>query len=121
MSLTISDDELQSAGMSAAEFRREVAVLLFQQERMTLAQAARFSGMGRLQFQRLIADRGLCVHYDVADFEQDLRVTIQALGWKFNGKYQPLTDDIASVAFWYQMEPHNPFPKLPSKDDLGIH
>jgi hypothetical protein len=58
---------------------------------------------------------------DPIRFESDLRVTIQALGWKFNGKYQPLTDDIASVAFWYQMEPHNPFPKLPSKDDLAVH
>jgi hypothetical protein len=58
---------------------------------------------------------------DPIRFENDLRVTIQALGWKYNGKYQPLTDDIASVAIWYQMDPHNPFPKLPSKDELAIH
>ena len=46
-------------------------------------------------------------------FQQDLRVTIQALGWWPNGKYQPLADDIASVAYWYQAEPHAPFPELP--------
>jgi len=33
-------------------------------------------------------------------------VTIQALGWWPNGRYQPLADDVASVAYWYQREPH---------------
>ena len=47
-------------------------------------------------------------------FDQDLRVTIQALGWWPNGKYQPLQDDIASVAYWYQTEPHASFPKFPA-------
>jgi len=36
-------------------------------------------------------------------------VTIQALGWWPNGKFQPLTDDISSVSYWYQSEPHKPF------------
>jgi hypothetical protein len=45
-------------------------------------------------------------------FQEDLRVTIQALGWWPNGKYQPLADDIASVAYWYQREPHTKFPDL---------
>ena len=47
-------------------------------------------------------------------FDQDLRVTIQALGWWPNRKYQPLADDIASVAYWYQDEPHGAFPALPA-------
>ncbi len=58
---------------------------------------------------------------DPVRFEKDLRVTIQALGWRDGGRYLPLQDDIASVAFWYQTEPHNPFPKLPSKDELEIN
>ncbi|MCC6805702.1 MAG: DUF2961 domain-containing protein [Anaerolineae bacterium] len=50
---------------------------------------------------------------DPVRFQQDLRVTIQALGWrKFQG-YLPLQDDIASTVFWYQSEPHAPFPALP--------
>jgi len=49
-------------------------------------------------------------------FDQDLRVTIQALGWK-GPKYDKLSDDIASVAYWYQTEPHAPFPPLPSLQD----
>ncbi len=47
-------------------------------------------------------------------FHSDMRVTIQALGWWPNAKYQPLADDIASVAYWYQKEPHAPFPAFPS-------
>jgi len=50
---------------------------------------------------------------DPIHFKKDLRVTIQALGWWPGGKYQPLTDDIASTAFWYQRLPHVPFPALP--------
>jgi hypothetical protein len=52
---------------------------------------------------------------DPIRFQQDLRVTVQALGWwPVGGKYQPLADDIASVAYWYQREPHAEFPKFPS-------
>ncbi len=50
---------------------------------------------------------------DPISFEQDLRVTIQALGWE-GSKYKKLADDVSSVAFWYQTEPHAPFPALPS-------
>ncbi len=49
---------------------------------------------------------------DPIRFTRDLRVTIQALGWWPNQKFQPLADDIASVAYWYQTEPHAPFPPL---------
>jgi hypothetical protein len=61
---------------------------------------------------------------DPIRFESDLRVTIQALGWrdwpppKTGARYLPLTDDISSVAFWYQTEPHAAFPPLPDKDQL---
>ncbi len=57
---------------------------------------------------------------DPIRFENDLKVTIQCLGWQSDGRYLPLQDDLASVAFWYQKEPHNPFPELPSKDLLVI-
>jgi hypothetical protein len=55
---------------------------------------------------------------DPVRFDKDLKVTMQSLGWRSGGRYLPLMDDISSVAFWYQSEPHNVFPKLPSKDEL---
>jgi hypothetical protein len=54
-------------------------------------------------------------------FKQNLKVTIQDLGWQSGGRYMKLQDDISSVAFWYQTEPHKKFPPLPSRDDLELH
>ncbi|MGN0747937.1 MAG: glycoside hydrolase family 172 protein [Aristaeellaceae bacterium] len=53
---------------------------------------------------------------DPVCFEQDIRVTVQALGWRSGGRYLPLQDDLASVAFWYQELPTAPFPALPDRD-----
>ena len=57
---------------------------------------------------------------DPIRFETELKVTIQALGWRKDKRYLPLQDDIASVAFWYQTLPFHPFPVLPGKDVLEI-
>jgi hypothetical protein len=53
---------------------------------------------------------------DPIRFRRDLRVTVQSLGWWPGGLYQPLTDEIASTAFWYQRDPHAPFPSLLPRD-----
>ena len=50
---------------------------------------------------------------DPVRFDKNLKVTIQALGWQSGGRYLPLEDDISSVAYWYQKEPHKKFPPLP--------
>ena len=61
---------------------------------------------------------------DPIRFTEDLRVTIQALGWREGtegqARYLPLRDDIASTAFWYQTEPHGPFPALPGRTELEV-
>ena len=55
---------------------------------------------------------------DPIRFDKDLRITIQALGWREDGRYLPLQDDLASVAYWYQVLPTVKFPQLPDKDYL---
>ena len=57
---------------------------------------------------------------DPIRFQSELKVTIQALGWRSGGRYLPLQDDIASVAYWYQTLPTVPFAPLPDKDYLEI-
>lgn len=57
---------------------------------------------------------------DPVRFETDCRVTIQALGWRKDGRYLPLQDDISSVAYWYQTLPVPKFPPLPERDRLEI-
>jgi hypothetical protein len=57
---------------------------------------------------------------DPIRFEKNIKVEIQALGWRSHGRYLPLQDDMASVAFWYQVLPTAPFPELPAPDYLEI-
>jgi hypothetical protein len=57
---------------------------------------------------------------DPIRFGQDIRVTIQALGWRSGGRYLPLQNDIASVAYWYQALPTPAFPELPGRDYLEV-
>ena len=79
MSLVIPDAILRAANISALELRREIALLLFQQERLTLGQASDFAGMSQLEFQRLLARRHIAVHYDAQEFTDDLD-TLRKLG-----------------------------------------
>ena len=57
---------------------------------------------------------------DPVYFKEDLKITIQALGWRSNGRYQALKDDISSVAYWYSDNMDNDYPSLPSPDELEI-
>lgn len=77
--MTIPDEVLQAARMSEDELREELALFLFQRERLTLAQAARFAGLDRLRFQHLLAGRGIAIHYDVDELEADL-ATLREIG-----------------------------------------
>ena len=54
---------------------------------------------------------------DPVCFQNDLRITIQALGWWPSHRFQPLADDIASVAYWYQEESHVEFAEFPSLEE----
>jgi len=58
---------------------------------------------------------------DPVRFENDLKVTIQDLGWQSGGRYLPQESDIITVAYWYQQEPHASFPILPGKDKLAVN
>jgi predicted HTH domain antitoxin len=78
MSVVIPDEILHAARMTEEEFKQEIALFLFEKNKLTLAQASRLAGVSRLQFQHLLASRQIPVHYDVAEFEEDLR-TLQEL------------------------------------------
>ncbi len=58
---------------------------------------------------------------DPIRFEKDLKITIQDLGWHQGGRYLPQQSDISSVCFWYQANPHAPYPKLPSWRELEVN
>lgn len=58
---------------------------------------------------------------DPIRFDEDLKITIQDLGWRSDHRYLQQQSDISSVVYWYQTEPHAPFPKLPSKNELEVN
>ena len=79
MSVVIPDEVLYTAHISAEELRLEVAVLLYEKEKLTLGQASQLANMSQFQFRHLLASRNVYLHYDVEDFEADLE-TLKALG-----------------------------------------
>lgn len=80
MSLTIPDELVKASGLSETELLQELILLLFQQEKLSLGKASELLGMSQIQFQRLLADREICVHYDVTEFHEDLE-HLKATGW----------------------------------------
>ena len=83
MSLTVSieipREILHAARMTPEEMKRELAVLLFQQGKLSFGKAREMAGMTVWAFQQLLGSRGISVHYDVTDYEEDL-ATLKALG-----------------------------------------
>jgi predicted HTH domain antitoxin len=77
MAVTISDEVLMAAHISEPELKQELALTLFQQDRLTLAQSSRLAEMSQLSFQALLAERHIPVHYGVEEFREDLRTLSQ--------------------------------------------
>ena len=72
MNQLIPDDIFEATGMSEGELKAEIAIHLFQLEKITLGQASRLAGLPRLQFQHLLSSRSMPIHYGIEDFEEDL-------------------------------------------------
>ena len=53
-------------------------------------------------------------------FNKNIKVTVQALGWRSEGRYYTRMDDISSVAFWYQKGVNGKPMVIPSRDELEI-
>ena len=79
MGILIPDEILQSTRMTEYELRQEIAVLLFQLDKLSLGQASTLAQLPQWQFQALLASRQIPVHYDIAEFEADLQ-TLHKLG-----------------------------------------
>lgn len=77
MNVEIPDDILLATHLSPADLRVEIAVMLFQKEKLTLGRAAELADMGQLEFQRLLASREIPIHYDVEELEADLETLEQ--------------------------------------------
>jgi predicted HTH domain antitoxin len=72
MPVMLPDDLLRSTKLTEAELKTELALALFQRERLTLGQAAILAGLPQLDFQQLLASRRIPLHYGIEAVDQDL-------------------------------------------------
>ena len=77
LTITIPDSVIASARITEDEIKQEIAIALFQQDRLTLAEASGLANMTRLNFQRLLGSRHIPI-YEVSDFEKDIE-NLQAI------------------------------------------
>lgn len=73
MPVTIPDEVLSAAHLTGLELKQELAVVLFQKERLTLSQASRLAEVSQLEFQALLAERQVPIHYGIEEFREDLQ------------------------------------------------
>lgn len=78
MPIVIDDDLIEATGLSEQDVRKEIALSLFAAEKLTMGQAVRLSGLDRLSFQQLLAQRRIPLHYGAEDLRQDVATLDEA-------------------------------------------
>ncbi|NEP26747.1 MAG: UPF0175 family protein [Moorea sp. SIO1F2] len=78
MSVVIPDDIVQASQMTEGEFKLEIALMLYKQDKISSGKVRAWTGLTVIEFQHELAKRGLDLNYDVADFEADLK-TLQSM------------------------------------------
>lgn len=80
ITLNLPDNLSQTETFNQSDWLREIAIALFQQERISLSRASKIAGIEIMDLQKLLGDRGICIHYDVEDLEQDIQ-HLRDRGW----------------------------------------
>ncbi|NET83610.1 MAG: UPF0175 family protein [Moorea sp. SIO1F2] len=80
MSVVIPDDIVQASQMTEDEFKLEIGLMLYKQDKISSGKVRAWTGLTVIEFQHELAKRGLDLNYDVADFEADLK-TLQSMSW----------------------------------------
>jgi predicted HTH domain antitoxin len=73
LSLEVPQDVLESARMSAADLKTELALALYAQQRLSIGKARELAGMSLWEFRRLLASRHIAPHYDESDLTEDIK------------------------------------------------
>jgi predicted HTH domain antitoxin len=78
MGVWIPDDIVQASEMTAEQLQLEIALMLYQQGKMSSGKVRGWTGLTVIEFQRELAKRGLSVNYDLEDFQMDI-ATLKSL------------------------------------------
>ena len=74
MQVAVSEELLRGVRLSPREALVDFAVGIYSDGKVTLGRAARIAKMSVSEFQRMLGQRRIPMHYDVHDLEQDLLV-----------------------------------------------
>lgn len=72
MDLLIKEDILKKAEITAEELLIEIAVHLYDTERLSMGQARNLAQLDQISFQKELAKRDVYIKYDVDDLDTDL-------------------------------------------------
>ena len=76
--LEIPQDILDSARLTLAELKTELAVTLYTQGRLSIGKAREFANLSLWEFRQLLGTRRISPHYDENELATDL-ATLQSL------------------------------------------
>jgi len=79
ISIEIPREIIHATRMTPQELSSELGIYLFEQGRLSFGKAREMAGMTVWAFQQLLGSRGVPVHYDIDDYEEDLK-TLEELG-----------------------------------------
>lgn len=79
MSLVIPDEIVQASGLSERDLFQVLVLMLYQQEKISLGRASRMLCLTNLEFQALLTEQNLYIHYDVEDLHEDVE-NLKGLG-----------------------------------------
>ncbi len=74
MVFNVPDPILQQAGVSPSEILLKLAILLFQEDRISLGQASKLADMHMVQFQKELAEKNIPIHYGQEDYQNDKQI-----------------------------------------------
>jgi len=76
MPIVIPDEILEGSGLTVEDIRLDVAISLYQREKVSLGKAAEIAGMNRWEFQKELAERKIPLNYSISDLEKDFQTIL---------------------------------------------
>ena len=72
MQLELDDAVIRSTGLTDDDLKLKLALLLYQDRKLSLGQVGRLSGLGTVQFQQELGKRQITLNYDLSDLNEDI-------------------------------------------------
>jgi predicted HTH domain antitoxin len=74
MPIVIPDEILEGSDVTVEDIRLDVAISLYQREKVSLGKAAEIAGLNRWEFQKILAGRKIpTINYTAEDLEKELK------------------------------------------------